>query len=69
MKPAALAVRLSCVRYCWPAGSFVKQKSVCIALSDPPLEGAIEAQNHCKLEKMPLSPILLNEPLFLFLFF
>lgn len=54
MKPAALAVRLSCVWYCWPAGSFVKQKSVCIALRDPPLEGAIEAQNHCKLEKMPL---------------
>lgn len=53
-KPAALTVRLSCVWYCWPDGSFVKQEADCLGLSHPPLEGAIEAEDHCKLEKIPL---------------
>lgn len=54
MKPAALTLGPCRVWYCWPDGSVAKQRSDCPALSDPPLEGAIEAQNHCKLEKIPL---------------
>lgn len=65
-KPAALTRGLSCVSYCWPDGSLVKQAADRLALSGPPLEGAIEARNHCKLEKIL---ILLNEPFFLLLSF
>lgn len=60
LKPTALTIRLPSLWYWWPAGSLVKQSSVWLALSGAPLEGAIETQSHCRLEKILLSLCSVN---------